>query len=175
VLGTTFPAEALIALFAQEEAVVQAALADLMRREVFSVSADPLSPERGSYRFSQQMLRQVAYHTLTRRDRKARHLKVAEHLRHPLPRRRQGSHRRHRPALPGRAGGRARRPRQRPDPRAGHHRADPRRRTRRAHRIPGPRCRRPHRGRRAMPDRPGGRDGGRPSAGVLWGRAGLDR
>ena len=39
------------------------------------VSADPLSPERGSYQFAQQMLRQVAYDTLSRRDRKARHLK----------------------------------------------------------------------------------------------------
>jgi class 3 adenylate cyclase/tetratricopeptide (TPR) repeat protein len=85
VLGSTFPAEALIAVSAQEEAAVQAALADLVRREVLSVSADPLSPERGSYRFSQQMLRQVAYDTLSRRDRKARHLKVAAHLRAAFP------------------------------------------------------------------------------------------
>ena len=56
-----------------------------MRREVLSVSADPLSPERGSYRFSQQMLRQVAYDTLSRRDRKARHLTVAAHLRSVFP------------------------------------------------------------------------------------------
>jgi class 3 adenylate cyclase/predicted ATPase len=85
VLGSTFPAEALIAVSAQEEALVQAALADLVRREVLSVSADPLSPERGSYRFSQQMLRQVAYDTLSRRDRKARHLTVAAHLRAVFP------------------------------------------------------------------------------------------
>ena len=85
VLGSTFPAEALIAVSAQEEAPVQAALADLVRREVLSVSADPLSPERGSYRFSQQMLRQVAYDTLSRRDRKARHLTVAAHLRAVFP------------------------------------------------------------------------------------------
>jgi tetratricopeptide (TPR) repeat protein len=85
VLGSTFPAEALIAVSAQDEALVQPALADLVRREVLSVSADPLSPERGSYRFSQQMLRQVAYDTLSRRDRKARHLKVAAHLRTAFP------------------------------------------------------------------------------------------
>jgi class 3 adenylate cyclase/tetratricopeptide (TPR) repeat protein len=85
VLGTTFPAEAVIAVSGQEEALVQAALADLVRREVLSVSADPLSPERGSYRFSQQMLRQVAYDTLSRRDRKARHLTVAAHLRAAFP------------------------------------------------------------------------------------------
>ncbi len=81
VLGTTFPAEALIAVSGRDEPSVRAALADLVRREVLSVSADPLSPERGSYRFAQQMLRQVAYDTLSRRDRKARHLTVAAHLR----------------------------------------------------------------------------------------------
>ena len=81
VLGTTFPAEALIAVSGRDEPEVRAALAELVRREVFSVSADPLSPERGSYQFAQQMLRQVAYDTLSRRDRKARHLKVAAHLR----------------------------------------------------------------------------------------------
>jgi len=81
VLGSTFPAEALIAVSGQDETVVRAGLADLVRREVLSVSADPLSPQRGSYGFAQDMLRQVAYGTLSRRDRKARHLTVAGHLR----------------------------------------------------------------------------------------------
>ena len=85
VLGTTFPAEALVAVSGQEEATVRAGLAELVRREVFTVSADPLSPERGSYGFAQHMLRQVAYDTLSRRDRKARHLKVAAHLRTAFP------------------------------------------------------------------------------------------
>jgi len=64
---------------------VRAALADLTRREVLVVSADPLSPERGSYQFAQHMLRQVAYETLSRRDRKARHLTVAAQLRATFP------------------------------------------------------------------------------------------
>jgi class 3 adenylate cyclase/predicted ATPase len=85
VLGTTFPAEALTAVSGQDETVVRAALAELVRREVFTVSADPLSPERGSYGFAQQMLRQVAHDTLSRRDRKERHLKVAAHLRAVFP------------------------------------------------------------------------------------------
>ena len=85
VLGTTFPAEALIAVSGQDESAVRAALAELVRREVLTVSADPLSPERGSYRFAQNMLRQVAYDTLSRRDRKARHLTVAAHLRTAFP------------------------------------------------------------------------------------------
>jgi class 3 adenylate cyclase/predicted ATPase len=81
VLGSTFPAEALVAVSGQDEATVRAALAELVRREVLSVSADRLSPQRGSYGFAQEMLRQVAYDTLSRRDRKARHLTVAAHLR----------------------------------------------------------------------------------------------
>ena len=85
VLGTTFPAEALIAVSGQDEPAVRAGLAELLRREVLSVSADPLSPERGSYQFAQQMLRQVAYDTLSRRDRKTRHLAVAAHLRTAFP------------------------------------------------------------------------------------------
>src|SRR5215471_10854654 len=85
VLGTTFPAEALIAVSGRGEAAVRAALAELVRREVLTVSADPLSPERGSYGFAQQMLRQVAYDTLSRRDRKVRHLAVAAHLRAAFP------------------------------------------------------------------------------------------
>jgi class 3 adenylate cyclase/predicted ATPase len=81
VLGITFPAEALIAIPGRDEPSVRAALTELVRREVFGVFADRLSPERGNYRFAQNMLRQVAYDTLSRRDRKIRHLKVAAHLR----------------------------------------------------------------------------------------------
>ena len=85
VLGTSFPAEALTVISDQDHDAVQAGLADLVRREVLTVAADPLSPERGSYQFAQQMLRQVAYDTLSRRDRKARHLAVAAHLRQAFP------------------------------------------------------------------------------------------
>ena len=85
VLGTTFPVEALIAVSGQDETAVRAALAELVRREVLTIYAEPLSPERGSYGFAQNMLRQVAYDTLSRRDRKTRHLKVAAHLRAAFP------------------------------------------------------------------------------------------
>ena len=85
VLGSTFPAEALIAVSGRDEPAVRAALAELVRREVFGVFADRLSAERGSYGFAQNMLRQVAYDTLSRRDRKARRLAVAAHLRQAFP------------------------------------------------------------------------------------------
>jgi class 3 adenylate cyclase/tetratricopeptide (TPR) repeat protein len=85
VLGTTFAATALAEVSSQDEPAIRAGLAELVRREVLSVSADPLSPQRGSYRFTHQMLRQVAYRTMSRRDRKGRHLEVAAHLRRAFP------------------------------------------------------------------------------------------
>jgi class 3 adenylate cyclase/tetratricopeptide (TPR) repeat protein len=85
VLGSTFSAEALIAISGKPEARVRAILTDLLQREVLGVSADKLSPQRGTYRFAQEMLRQVAYDTISRRDRKARHLTVAAHLRSTFP------------------------------------------------------------------------------------------
>ena len=81
VLGSTFPAEALIAVSGREASEVRASLGELVRRNVLQVSADRLSPQRGDYRFSQELLRQVAYEALSRRERKARHLAVAAHLR----------------------------------------------------------------------------------------------
>jgi class 3 adenylate cyclase/tetratricopeptide (TPR) repeat protein len=82
VLGSTFPGDALTAVSGRRAGEVGAGLAELVRRGVFQISSDPLSPQRGSYAFSQNMLRQVAYDTLSRRDRRARHLAVAEHLQH---------------------------------------------------------------------------------------------
>jgi tetratricopeptide (TPR) repeat protein len=80
VLGGSFPAEALVAVSGQPEAEVRRQLAELLRREVLAVRADPLSPEQGHYGFVQTMFRQVAYDTLARRERKARHLAVADYL-----------------------------------------------------------------------------------------------
>ena len=52
----------------------------LVRREVLTVTSDPRSPERGQYEFVQDLLRKVAYETLSRHDRKAKHLAVAAYL-----------------------------------------------------------------------------------------------
>ena len=81
VAGSSFPKEALMSVSNMDESAVAAALAELVRRDVLEVVADPLSPERGQFRFSQEMLRQVAYDTLSKRDRKAKHLAMAAHLR----------------------------------------------------------------------------------------------
>ena len=81
VLGGSFPVDALVAVSGRPELEVRQLLAELVRREVLGVRADPLSPQRGQYGFVQTMFRQVAYDTLSRRERKARHLAVAAHLR----------------------------------------------------------------------------------------------
>ena len=80
VLGGSFPVDALVAVSGRPEDLVRQQLAELVRREVLGVRADPLSPQRGQYGFVQTMFRQVAYDTLSRRERKARHLAVAAHL-----------------------------------------------------------------------------------------------
>jgi tetratricopeptide (TPR) repeat protein len=63
-----------------DEADLDVALPALVRKEFFAIDADPRSAENGQHRFVQAMVRTVAYDTLSRRDRKARHLAVAEFL-----------------------------------------------------------------------------------------------
>jgi class 3 adenylate cyclase len=74
VLGKTFSKGALAAIAGRDEAELDPLVASLVRKEVLSLQADPRSPEQGQYGFLQELLRQVAYDTLSRRDRKARHL-----------------------------------------------------------------------------------------------------
>jgi tetratricopeptide (TPR) repeat protein len=80
VLGKTFTKQALSALNGLSEEQVDSLLGSLVRKEVLSRQADPRSPERGQYAFLQDLLRQVAYETLARRERKKRHLAAAAHL-----------------------------------------------------------------------------------------------
>jgi class 3 adenylate cyclase/tetratricopeptide (TPR) repeat protein len=80
VLGKTFTTEALASLAGVPEAELDRLLSALVRKEVLGVQADPRSPERGQYGFLQDLVRRVAYETLSRRDRKARHLAAAAQL-----------------------------------------------------------------------------------------------
>ncbi len=77
VLGKTFTRGALEAVSGLAEGEVDSLLAGLVRREVLSLQMDPRSPERGQYGFLQDLLRQVAYESLARRERKALHLAAA--------------------------------------------------------------------------------------------------
>ncbi len=77
VLGKTFTVEALATLVGRTTEEVEPALAGLARKEMLSLSADPLSPERGQYGFLQDMVRRVAYEMLSKHDRRAKHLAAA--------------------------------------------------------------------------------------------------
>jgi class 3 adenylate cyclase/predicted ATPase len=80
VLGKTFTLAALASLTGRPEAELEPLLAALVRKEVLSLQADWRHPERGQYGFLQELLRQVAYDTLSRRDRKLRHLAAVDAL-----------------------------------------------------------------------------------------------
>jgi class 3 adenylate cyclase/tetratricopeptide (TPR) repeat protein len=80
VLGKTFASRALAALSGLPEPELEPLLADLVRKELLSMQSDPRSPERGQYGFLQELVRTVAYATLARKDRAARHLAAAAWL-----------------------------------------------------------------------------------------------
>jgi class 3 adenylate cyclase/tetratricopeptide (TPR) repeat protein len=80
VLGKTFTRNALAAL-SSADGETDPLLAALVRKEVLGVQADPRSPEHGQYGFLQDLVRYVAYETLSKRERRTRHLAAAAYLR----------------------------------------------------------------------------------------------
>ncbi len=80
VLGQTFALAAVAAVSGQPADAVEPRLRDLSRREVLALDTDPRSPERGQYGFNQALIREVAYSTLAKRDRRARHLAAARYF-----------------------------------------------------------------------------------------------
>ncbi len=60
-----------------DAATIEPRLRALVRRELLVQQVDPRSPERGQYAFVQALIREVAYNTLAKRDRKVRHLAAA--------------------------------------------------------------------------------------------------
>ena len=82
VLGATFTRAAIhsVSTAAASGAELDDVLARLQRKQILTVSTDRLSSERGQFRFVHGVVRQVAYATMSRRDRKVRHLAAAQHL-----------------------------------------------------------------------------------------------
>jgi class 3 adenylate cyclase/tetratricopeptide (TPR) repeat protein len=80
VLGKTFSRAGLSALAGGTEEGLEPLLAALVRKEVLGVQADPRSPEHGQYGFLQDLVRHVAYETISKRERRTRHLAAAAHL-----------------------------------------------------------------------------------------------
>jgi len=80
VLGKTFTRDGLAAVSGIPSADLDPLLASLVRKEVLGVQADARSPEHGQYGFLQDLVRHVAYETLSKRERRVRHLAAAEYL-----------------------------------------------------------------------------------------------
>ena len=80
VLGKTFTKAGLTALTGTLEEELEPLLVALLRKEIVSIQADPRSPERGQYAFLQDIVKLVAYETIAKRDRKAKHLAAAQFL-----------------------------------------------------------------------------------------------
>jgi class 3 adenylate cyclase/tetratricopeptide (TPR) repeat protein len=80
VIGHSFAPAGVAALGTRPADEVRRILGGLVDKQILGLNDDPLSSERGQYHFLQGLLRTTAYGTLSRRDRKARHLGVARHL-----------------------------------------------------------------------------------------------
>jgi class 3 adenylate cyclase/tetratricopeptide (TPR) repeat protein len=80
VLGKTFTLDALSALSGLDRMRLDPLLASLVQKEILGLQADPRSPEHGQYGFLQDLVRHVAYGTLSKRERRSRHLAAAEYL-----------------------------------------------------------------------------------------------
>ncbi|MGI8928394.1 MAG: AAA family ATPase [Candidatus Limnocylindrales bacterium] len=80
VLGIVFSVTALGALSGRASDDVTARLRVLSNKELVALETDPRSPERGQYRFTQGLIREVAYGTLSKRERRSRHLSAARYF-----------------------------------------------------------------------------------------------
>ena len=77
VLGKTFAKDAILAISQEPPEQVEGSLAALLRKELLGIQSDRFSPERGQYEFLGDLVRWVAYETLSKKERKVRHLAVA--------------------------------------------------------------------------------------------------
>ncbi len=80
VLGQRFTATGAAAVAGVSEDALSARLDGLVTKQFLTISTDARSPERGQYAFSHRQLQRVALGTMSKGDRKARHLRAAEWL-----------------------------------------------------------------------------------------------
>ena len=80
VLGLSFTLPSLVAVARQSEGEVTGLIGALVRRELLVLDVDPRSPERGQYRFLQGVVREIAYQSLAKKTRQARHLAAARYF-----------------------------------------------------------------------------------------------
>ena len=80
VLGLTFTLDALVAITGRPVDDLEPRLRAIVRREILTLDEGPRSPERGQYAFVQGPIREVAYETLAKRERRSRHLAAARYF-----------------------------------------------------------------------------------------------
>jgi class 3 adenylate cyclase/tetratricopeptide (TPR) repeat protein len=80
VLGQSFTVEALTAMSGETPDALRPRLAALVRREILTLETDPRAPTRGQHAFVQALLREVAFATLSKRERRTRHLAAARYF-----------------------------------------------------------------------------------------------
>jgi class 3 adenylate cyclase/tetratricopeptide (TPR) repeat protein len=80
VIGQSFSIAALAAVSGRDRAALSAPLRDLVRKELLALDTDPRSPERGQYGFVQGLIREVAYGTLAKPERRAKHVAAASYF-----------------------------------------------------------------------------------------------
>lgn len=80
VLGKAFTLQGLSHLSGRTELELQPLAESLVRKEVLTLHADSRSPERGQYGFLQDLVKRVAYETLSKKERRARQLAAASFI-----------------------------------------------------------------------------------------------
>ena len=80
VLGQSFSVPALAAVSGRDPGSLATPLRDLVRKELLAPITDPRSPERGYYGFVQGLIREVAYGTLAKPERRAKHVAAAAYF-----------------------------------------------------------------------------------------------
>ena len=80
VLGKTFSRPAIAALTGIPDEQLAAILDALVSKELLSIQQDLRAPDHGQYGFLQSLVQKIAYDMLSKKDRKTRHLAVADNL-----------------------------------------------------------------------------------------------
>ncbi len=80
VLGLSFTLPALVAVAHLPPDTVNDLVDALIRRELLIHDVDPRSSERGQHRFLQGVVREIAYQSLAKKSRQAKHLAAARHF-----------------------------------------------------------------------------------------------
>ncbi|MEO7117650.1 MAG: hypothetical protein ABIZ34_01625, partial [Candidatus Limnocylindrales bacterium] len=80
VLGRTFYTAALAAVSGRDASEIEARMTGMTRKELFVLETDPRLPEHGQWGFVHGLFREISYGTLSKRDRRTRHLAAARYF-----------------------------------------------------------------------------------------------